>query len=277
MAVEPAQTCLGFADTLCTKLASCSAARVRSVYGELDVCTARTAASCLASLGGAEGTAASAAIAGCTFALDSGGCDALLDHALPDACQLAPGPRADGATCNSAAQCASTRCAYVVDALCGVCTPLAALGAACTSDGDCPSGAICGGGACRVPSPTGAACDAAQRCAYPGVCAAPGCVAAIGLGEPCSLSDDRCDRQAGLFCGAAGRCEPWLNSQPGEACDQTPAGWAACSGGSSCIANRCEGPIPDGSPCVPDQAPFCLAPAQCLGSVCTLASAVSCS
>jgi hypothetical protein len=274
--VDPVRTCQGFADMLCTKLASCSASLVQSIYGELSICAARNAASCRASLQPTAGTAASAAIAGCTHALDTVRCDELLDHALPAACQLAPGPRAEGAPCNSAAQCASTRCTYSPGVACGVCAPLAALGGACAADSDCPSGAICGGGMCRVPGPTEAPCDSAQRCAYPGVCAAGRCVAAIGFGSPCSFTEDRCDRNAGLFCGVSGTCEAWLNSASGGACNQTAAGWAACSGGSSCIANRCEGPLPDGSPCVPDQAPFCLAPAQCLGGVCALASAVSC-
>jgi hypothetical protein len=275
-AVDLEPTCQGFADMLCSKLATCSPSLVRSIYGEVRACATRNALSCRASLQTTEGTAASAAIASCTHALDSVRCDELLDHALPAACQLFPGPRADGQACNSGAQCASTRCAFATGAGCGACAPLAAVGGACAADADCASGVICAGGACRVPGVTEAPCDELQRCAYPRVCAAGSCTAAIGIGESCSFAADRCDRNAGLFCGASGRCEPWLDSVAGESCNQTQSGWAACSGGSTCIDDRCAGPLPDGSPCVPDRAPFCSAPAQCLGGVCSVASAGSC-
>jgi hypothetical protein len=275
-AVDPVQTCQGFADMFCTKLANCSPSTVRLIYGDLSVCAARNAESCRVSLQTTEGTAASAAIAGCTHALDSVRCDALLGHALPAACQLTPGPRADGAPCNSAAQCASTRCAYLPGAACGVCAPLAGLGDVCAADSDCAFGEVCAAGACSALGVVEAPCDAGHPCARPWVCAAGICVTPIGAGGECSFAADRCDRDAGLFCSASGRCEPWRNSRAGEACNQTLAGWAACSGGSSCIANRCEGPLPDGSPCASDRAPFCLAPAQCLGGVCGLPTAVSC-
>jgi hypothetical protein len=274
--VDSARTCQGFGDMLCTKLADCSPSTVRSIYGDLGVCAARNAESCRAGRQAVEGTVASAAIAGCTHALDSVRCDALLGHALPAACQLAKGPRADGAACNSPAQCASTRCAYVPGATCGVCTPLAGLGGVCATDGDCGFGEVCAAGGCSVPGVVEAPCDPVHPCARPWVCAAGICSSSLGLGEPCSFAADRCDRDAGLFCGTSSRCEPWLNHRAGEGCNQTPAGWAACSGGSSCIGDRCEGPLPDGSPCVSDRAPFCLAPAQCLGGVCALSSAVSC-
>jgi hypothetical protein len=276
IAVDPAQTCQAYADMLCTKLAACSPALVRSIYGDLSLCSARNAQSCRVSLQGLAGTAASAGIAGCTHALDSVRCDELLDHALPAACQIPPGPRADGAACNGGAQCASTRCAFAPGAPCGVCAPLAQLGAACAADSDCARGAICGGAICRVPGASEAPCDAAQRCAYPGVCAGGVCRTPIGLGAACNFAADQCDRNAGLFCGAANRCERWLDHVSGEACNQTPEGWAACSGGSSCVDSRCVGPLPEGSACAPDRAPSCFAPSQCLGGVCTFASAVSC-
>jgi len=161
-----------------------------------------------------------------------------------------------------------------------VCTPLGAASAACTTDSDCAAQLICSGGTCRVPSPLHASCNTDQRCAHPWMCAAGMCVEAVGFGAPCTYADDRCNRNEGLMCGAAGTCEPWLNGSSGQACNRTRNGWAACVGGSSCGAtsegDTCLGPLADGSPCTPGRAPYCLAPAECLGGVCGLPSLVNC-
>jgi hypothetical protein len=279
-AVAIGPTCQVFADTLCARLAACSSALLRSTYGDLHTCTTRNAFSCRSSLGMTEGLGVSAGVAGCTRALDAASCSELLDHALPVACQLVPGVLADGHACSTDSQCVSTRCARSAGAACGVCAPLATASEACAADSDCAVGLICSGGSCRVPSGLGASCDAAQRCTQPYVCAAGSCMEALKLGAPCTLGADRCDHNAGLMCGGASTCEPWLSGSAGEACNQTKNGWAACSGGSSCgptsEGDTCLGPLPDGSPCTADRPPYCLAPAHCLGGVCALPSSVNC-
>jgi hypothetical protein len=199
---------------------------------------------------------------------------------LPAACQLVPGARENGQACDSDGQCASTRCARSSSSACGVCTLLGGIGDPCAVDGDCSSGAICGGGSCRKPGGLDASCDAAQRCAYPLACAAGHCVEPLAFGAACTYAADGCSRYHGLLCGASSPCEPWLIGSSGQACNQTKNGWAACSGGSTCVktgeGDTCMGPLEEGSQCNPDRGPFCLAPAQCLGGVCALASAVSC-
>jgi hypothetical protein len=279
--IDAAPTCQGYADMSCAQLARCSPALLRAVYDDVDACSARTFESCLSSLRSAGHEAAvRAGIAGCTAELASVSCEQLLDHALPAACQLLPGERADGEPCDSAAQCASMRCAFGSDSACGVCSPLAEPGGTCAADSDCVFGAVCGGGSCRVPGQLAAPCDPAQRCAYPWVCAGGACSDAHGPGEPCSFGADRCDRYQGLFCGASGKCGPWQSGLAGAACNQTATEWTVCGGGSSCVASvegaACAGPLPDQAPCRPDQAPYCLAPAQCVGGACTLPSSVSC-
>ncbi len=279
-AIDPVPTCVIFADILCAQLDRCSAPLVRSVYGDVRSCGARNALRCTASLGQGDPVLIGAAIAGCTAALDDVGCEGLIDHGLPAACQLVPGPRADGQPCNSPTQCASTRCAYAQGAACGSCAPLGAVGAACAADSDCVVGAVCGGGACRVPGALGASCDAAQRCAYPWSCVAGRCDEGAGPGAACSLVADACDRYRGLACSAAGRCEPWRVGAPGQACNLTPSGWVTCGGGSSCVETRegagCAGPLADGQACTAGGAPNCLAPAECLGGICRFASEVQC-
>jgi hypothetical protein len=279
-AVDTAPTCQFFADMLCTQLAKCSESVVLSIYGDPRTCAARNAESCVSRLAMVEGTAAGAAIAGCTSALDAVSCQQLLDHALPAECQLFPGPRANGQPCSGDVQCASTRCAHGAATACSVCSPLGGIGDVCAADGDCSSGLICGGGSCRVPGVLGESCDTVQRCAYPWACAAGSCVEALGLGAPCSFAADSCSRYDGLFCGASSTCELWLVGAAGQPCNQTKGGWAACGGGASCIAtaegDTCLGPLADGSACNPDQGPRCLAPAQCLGGVCTLTNTVEC-
>ncbi|HKP64039.1 MAG TPA: hypothetical protein VJV78_45200 [Polyangiales bacterium] len=278
--VDVERTCQTFGDTLCKRLEGCSTSFVRTVYGDLRSCAARNAWSCKSSLGMTEGLGVSAGVAGCSRALDAVSCNQLMDHALPPACQLVPGPRADGRACSTDSQCASERCARGNGAACGVCTPLGTASAACSGDTDCMDAFICSGGSCRAPSALNAACDAAQRCAHPWVCAGGTCTEAVGLGAACSYPADRCDKNQGLMCNAAGKCEPWLLGNSGQACNQTKNGWAACGAGSSCATtsegDTCLGPLPDGSPCKPGQAPYCLAPAQCLGGVCGLPSTVDC-
>lgn len=278
--VDVAPTCQFFADMLCTRLAKCSASVLLSVYGDQRQCSARNTESCLSTLAMVAGAYAGVGIAGCTSALDAASCGELLDHVFPAACQLLPGPRANGQPCSSNAQCATTRCAYGAGRACGMCTLLGGIGDPCAADVDCSNGAICGGNSCRVPGVLGASCDAAQRCAYPLACAAGRCVVALGLGAACSFAADSCSRYDGLFCGSSSKCEPWLSGTSGQACNQTRNGWAACSGGSTCLetgeGDTCLGPLEDGDVCDPLHGPYCLAPAQCLGGICTLVSTADC-
>lgn len=278
--VAPVPTCQDFAVTMCARIAQCSASVLSAAYSDEQTCAVRNAASCLATLNSPDPTAAAIGFAGCTRALATASCQQLLDHASPQACQLPAGMLAPGEACSTDAQCSTTRCARSAGAACGVCSWLGAAGEPCTTDSDCSFGLVCGGGSCRVPGALGEACDPAQRCAYPFLCVAGSCQEASELGASCNVAADSCDRYAGLICGSSGTCEPWLLRFAGQPCNQTPDGWAACSGGSTCVSGPggdiCSGPLPDGSPCNPVEAPFCFAPAQCLAGVCTYPNAVEC-
>jgi hypothetical protein len=117
-AVDVAPTCQFFADMLCARLAKCSTSVLLSVYGDQRLCSARNTENCLSTLAMVEGAFAGVGIAGCTNALDAASCGQLLDHTLPAACQLLPGPRVTGQPRARAVR--TARVTRVACALCSV-------------------------------------------------------------------------------------------------------------------------------------------------------------
>jgi hypothetical protein len=251
-----------------------------AVYGDQTVCAMRMALSCTRGLHARDATSNPAGVAGCTHVVPTLGCQALLQNGLPPECSLAPGARPNGQVCASDAQCQSTRCARNPAEACGACAALGSLGDACNGDSDCPRGSICGAGRCQEPARAGEPCDATRPCAVPLACSGGQCVDASGAGEACQAGADRCSRDLGLSCGQSGVCAPWPKALPGQSCGVTETGWVACSAGSTCSsetsAGTCQGPLPDGSPCNPLAAPYCLSPARCINGVCSLDALEAC-
>jgi hypothetical protein len=139
---------------------------------------------------------------------------------------------------------------------------------------------------CRVPSALDAACAERQPCAFPWTCSNARCSAALVAGAACDPVGDRCDRYAGLACGglASSTCNRWLVASAGQACGNTPAGWAECGAAGRCrvaagaAMGTCDSHAADGGACAEGTAgPTCLSPARCVGGVCRLPVAGECS
>jgi hypothetical protein len=212
--------CAEFAEALCARFDTCSVRLIESVYRDRPTCAARVAAGCVQSLEASDGAGTPAGLRSCTGMLPELECGALLGNRWPDACRVAPGIRQDGQPCGQDAQCASTRCMRAAETACGSCASLATQEQACRANGDCSAGLVCAqDGVCRALGISAATCDELHPCAYPLTCASGQCVAAIGQGAQCALSADRCDRYAGLSCGATSSvCEPWPAPAAGQTC-----------------------------------------------------------
>jgi hypothetical protein len=210
-------------------------------------------------------------------------CNGLLENALPDACQLVGGARADGQPCAIDAQCGSARCARASSgARCGVCAALAQPEGACTSSSDCAYGLLCtSDGKCRAPLAQGMPCDTTKPCALPLLCAGGTCQPGLALGATCDPMDDRCDAYAALSCNyTTMQCAPWTSASAGQACGYVGTSWSACTGSATCKLESwqgtCVAPVADGGNCTASSA-NCLAPARCSDGVCLLGSGGDCS
>jgi hypothetical protein len=271
---------MSFAQAVCGRLSTCDAPLVAVVYGDAQACVAQNTASCMHTLQTRDTSGTPAGIALCADAMKTLECGALLDHTPPPACQLAKGPRADGAACTLDAQCASTRCKWLATSPCGTCAAPAQREEACLANSDCAPALVCTqDGFCRAPSLANAACDATRPCAHPLSCAAGRCVAAITQGATCSSSADACDRYAGLVCDPTSHCSPWTTAKTGERCRDPLRGELVCTAGASCSDGPsaiCQGPLAEGGACNPSTGPKCHAPALCVQGRCTVPNDEAC-
>jgi hypothetical protein len=177
----------------------------------------------------------------------------------------------------------STYCKKPPTDVCGVCSARAAAGAACDTDADCAYKLVCGAQVCVAPGAVGDSCDASHPCAVPTVCKASQCTAPMGAGMTCDPVIKDCDATQGLYCGTTTRvCALASFAAAGEPCGLVNGAYTACAGGGHCrlgagtVMGTCLAPAADGAACDTTTGPNCMAPAQCVSSVCKLPNAASC-
>jgi hypothetical protein len=273
--------CAAYASALCTQLASCSPALLRSLYGELAVCGERTRGACERSASAAAAVGTGAGITLCATALSAVSCEDLLNNSLPEACRPLPGQRDNPSACGEQAECASLRCARASDALCGHCAELANEGEPCTSASDCAGGLVCTTAElCALPLAERGTCAADRPCAFPLVCAGGACSATLAAGSACDPKADRCNAFAGEVCGPLSLvCEPLRYERAAGPCGYVDGGWTACTQGATCsgsgATSHCLPAAADGEACS-SRGPGCLSPARCSDGVCTVGSVAEC-
>ena len=211
-----------------------------------------------------------AQIEACAQAVRSGGCNAVTTSS---ACAIpSTGTLADGAACESDAQCTSGRCFVPASggpapSACGTCAQTAAVGESCSGKG-CGAGAACadvnGTSACepRTQGAAGAACNGLDKaCAEGLLCSAATltCSAPAAAGEKCAAPSDcawplTCppSTAGGSTCTNLGQSGAPCNSDDecasGFGCDSTARtcsaiAWVAagqpCNAGARCLVGHC--------------------------------------
>jgi len=282
--VSADQACTDAATALCTQLQNCEGPVVTIGYGDLATCQARAKLSCTPALMAPGTSQTPEHLDGCAKAAAAVSCGQLFSRDTPDACKPKSGTLADGRGCGDDPQCANSYCKKSANEVCGVCSARAAAGAACDGNDDCDYKLVCAMGLCVAPGAVGASCDDGHPCVTPNVCSASLCAAPVGAGMACDPVIKNCDGTQGLYCDPQTRlCKPAGFAEPGGSCGVVNGGYVACSGGGHCklgvgsLMGTCLAPAADGAACDPTTGPDCLAPAQCVSSVCKLPNAASCS
>jgi hypothetical protein len=218
----------------------------------------------------------------CANAVTGASCDTLYTHDTPSACKSDPGKLMNGAACGDDAQCTSTYCKKASGQVCGVCGMRASAGGACSVEADCDYKLTCANMLCVAFGAAGATCDSGHPCAPPNVCRAGTCATGATAGQACDPAGKECDPTQPLYCPATSRvCTTVTFVGGGQACGLVNGGYVGCSGGARCklgagFMGTCLAPAADGAACDTTNGPDCLAPAQCVGSVCKLPNPASC-
>lgn len=281
----PDSACAGGAEASCAWLERCNPFSLRTLYGDVATCAARTKLSCLEQFvpGSSAGPEDIALCAGAVSALS---CDGQPGEGRE--CQPKPGARANGAGCGNDWQCQSTFCKKSGGQSCGSCAVRAKIGELCDGTG-CESGSTCVPTSlterrCTVPPGEGSICFSGfcqSGLVCNGVCTKPMRLAA---GARCDVRGaSKCDERQGLYCQfIPGVCMASKYAGPGEACGaQQDQSLLVCTGGAVCPAGvqanpSCIAPAKDGEACDLSKNLGCLQPAICRNSVCTLPDPGAC-
>jgi hypothetical protein len=224
------------------------------------------------SLDGTSFTPASAEA--CAAAIPKTGCIPIMLQYGP--CATRPGSLPDGATCQHASQCRSTRCA-IGSGFCGTCVPTIPEGGACSLDTQCASGLICEIGTCTAPAFVGygVVCDDSTAFCADGLVCTGTCGPPANVGAPCfRYSDCASGLQCSNASGQGGTCteapQPTF-ARPGDPCsDTSPCEIGACSNGT------CPTPIGVGQACSETSGPPCDDGATCFKGTCQSLYTLSC-
>jgi hypothetical protein len=276
--------CAASAEGICAKLEACSAL-VAFIYGSVAECEQSNALECEADLGVLDTTETVDTVSACTAARAAAGCEVIFDS--PPACDLPPGPRADGEACEAGGQCSGGVCQFAEGAACGTCVTPANDGGSCANV-PCASGLICGSAndQCYKPGELGDDCYQGQVCKTglvcregPETCQLPG-----QLGDACGPTRDSCDFYSGYSCNpAVDTCAAILVATAvGDSCgfDSSTGQMTRCSGEMFCSSNDfdiglCNPRPAAGQACdvADDQ---CKAPGRCVSGTCSLPGAATC-
>jgi len=281
------QACSQFAEAFCTRLTGCAPFVGQILYGDKATCVTRTALGCMRDLQVPDTNQTTTDMVACARDASNAVCDDLLANVLPASCAIKPGPRLNGEGCGSPWQCQSTHCEKP-GGDCGVCAPRAAANGACTADEGCMPGLVCAAQKCVMPGQLNAACNAANPCrgnlycnAKTNMCAMP-----VGVGGSCDGDNNACDGKNGVGCNVFAspqRCETVAAAKGGQACGIVNNTLTLCIVNNSCngvslvplsTMGTCPSPAGDGQQC--SDKVHCMAPANCVGGLCRLSGAASC-
>jgi hypothetical protein len=290
------QACTDLATARCGALMTCSSADLQRRWPDADTCEAREKLACMDSLAAPETAATPTTMKDCADALAEEACPAFLSGDMPPtACLPQHGPRAAGAPCAFAAECASGFCSVADDALCGTCAAAPAPGASCATSGCGPTiTCVKSTMLCQIPGAATAACSKDLPCEAGLACVGATTTAMGTCQAEVTTQDAACDpkRMTGPDCSAAAglTCDTQTMTcvqQPLAAANQ-PCGLigttrTACSGGATCVIPQgeqmglCVAPAADGGACNTDSGPDCETPAKCVSGTCQLPGSMSCS
>jgi hypothetical protein len=275
--VAVAASCGAYATAYCALLTKCDSQELIGRFGANANCVPRVTLDCTTRFGLSGIAVTTGALDACTAALPPANCAAVLNDALPTACDYAPGKRANGDPCFDRAQCSSGHCEPAkLGASCGACAEPPALGAKCQTsfqNSGCGAGQICDDTCGKVVA-LGDACDASNHCGANFFCLNSKCVAGATLGNACNASDPTA---AGCVWGEV--CAPVC--QPVTALEYNTPDCAvarAICGGHAVCDTSCVPPPVEGKPCGASTSfdEKCQWPAVCEGGQCVLGTATSC-
>src|SRR5207237_832562 len=138
LAVDVDGTCAQSADVQCQKFETCAGRFFARTYQDGAQCRRAWTASCRRALLPAAVAATSAVSAGCLLAVETESCEAYLEGETPVECRPRDGVVALGATCTSSGQCQpQLYCSRRYGEICGKCAPRVALDAGCPQEDAC--------------------------------------------------------------------------------------------------------------------------------------------
>ena len=287
--VNPADTaaCQALATAVCTQDQNCNPYALDEQYGDEPTCEKRQILNCMNDLA-APGTGSTAdSKNACAMAEMGLNCQALLDKMTPMACSPQAGSGSNGSACAFASECSSAFCAISPGSLCGKCATAPMPGASCTQLTTCGSGLVCTSGVCAAyVTQAGSACGKGLPCGSGLSCIGATsttmgkCMATVGtMGAACDptyKTGPTCSAEADLTCNTLKKtCQPIAKAMPGQACGNNvgskTAGYqqvvCGAGGAATCVANKCQLVVLEGSACDTVNGPDCMAPARCIGSV----------
>lgn len=294
--VSTMQAASDIADAFCVKINGCSPFFIQVAFGDLATCEARESALFTEALG-ANGTGwTPSAVEACAQSVHGSSCDEALGHNLPAACHPPAGQLASGAACGDNAQCKSGYCNLGAGGKCGTCAAgLGGANATCYRDDDCAYGTVCVGasvtaptevsGHCTALGSSGATCDDTHPCLKTLACKGGTCGAPDAAGAACTRTATNffgsCNELAGDYCSKAtgGACTQIALAATGGACGAVNGGLTSCSASGKCPMTgsmSCVAPAADFANCNLASGQGCMAPADCIGGICTRPSPGTC-
>lgn len=256
-----------YANAYCDYYERCNPFAIRSAYGDVAKCKSTLAITTEITVG-AKGTAvAQSQMDACAATMQTIGCEEIVE-ARPE-CRF-KGTLADGASCASSVQCASSSCFHKITDLqssdCGTCVAEVGDGADCTNT-NCLPELFCANNKCVAPAAEGADCGEAKPCGAVLDCIGGKCARPLPAGAPCELSETAplCDIFKGFNCvpssaqTATGTCREINLAAVGEGCgfDAATSVLTACVA-ATCTnlleAGKCEAYLPEGTACSADTA-----------------------
>jgi hypothetical protein len=298
------QACGDVAQARCSKRMTCTnGVGITRTWGDMTTCRTREKLACMIGLDAPATGNSPALVERCVVAMAGESCADFLDNNPPAEC-IVTGPRAVGATCAFAGQCATSFCNDNKISACGACAAMPAAGTACTATACArnqacvPSTQLCQdlaavGAACGADLPCGAGLSCAGATAgVMGTCMA----SAAAAGMPCGGTMPGCDVSQGLYCGGSVGAKTCMNINhvaAGMPCGLLADGsLQGCGGAGTCYTasgvalagekGTCKAPAADNAPCDTVAGPACLPPARCIpggtggAAQCTLPAGATC-
>jgi hypothetical protein len=285
------QACGDVAQARCGKRMTCTnGTGITRTWGDMTTCLAREKLSCMIGLAAPATGNTPAQVEKCVVAMAGESCSDFLDNNPPSDC-VAVGPRATGAACAFAGQCATSFCNANKITACGACgaMPVAATScvtAACAHNQECvASTQTCQDlVAVSMPCSSDMPCGADLSCVGATATAMGTCMASSAtMGMACGGTMPGCDGTKGLYCGGAAGSKTCKNINYVGA--DMPCGTLAdgsyqgCAGAGTCYTatgvaqssemGMCKAPAADDGACDTVVGPGCLSPARCIPSSAT--------